>query len=814
MKAGRRSRVRHDIARGAAAGLVVLALLVVLVPAAAADDGAVPAVTGRVVPVRAGTAPLPAAAAATEADTTVAADTVVVVDPGREFELVGALLRGVDPVHSGLVVTVSGSADGLSWDAPLPLDFVGAYAARGSVQCVSDVVSEPVWLGRARYVRVTVSGPSPARRVALRALRLACVTALPVDGPPGPLPDVSREPAAASGPDSLSSVPKPEIVTRRQWGANESWRSGRLSYGRVRVIFVHHTVTSNTYTQAEAPAIVRAVYYYHARVEGFNDIGYNFLIDRYGKIYEGRYGGMTKAVVGAQTLGFNSWSSGVSMIGTFTSAKPTAAMVQSLERLVAWKLDVHHLNPLGTSTIRNSTAEKYPAGAWVRLPVVAGHRQANYTTCPGNGVFSRLDDVRRAADAMGNPKIFRPRISPSVFSPNDDGYRDHATAAGGLSRSADWKVEVCDDMDTVVRRLSGSGSSIAAVWNGKNGDGEVVPDGRYHCVLSAHNASGDARPATVSVRVDTGAPTPVAGPAASPSTISPNGDGFADAAAIRFRPSERCQARVSVFAADGTMVHRLKDWYALGAVSTVVPWNGRVDGAAGPIAAPEGSYRVRVELKDVAGNRSSTSVPVKVDDTLGFAQAVPHDISPNGDGVKEATDLTFRLTRTARVTVVIKRGDTTVRTFRPGELAAGDRQVHWNGTNGDGAKVADGRYAFAVNADSVMGVVTVRGTVRVDRYRPRPTSSVSSIGVALGRRVTVPYTVRDPYSPTVHVVVVVQDLAGGEVRRADLGWVTSGHAHKWYYTPTARGSYAIVVRATDHAGNDQLAPARIALTVR
>ena len=155
----------------------------------------------------------------------------------------------------------------------------------------------------------------------------------------------------------------------------------------MRCAFVHHTVNANTYTRAQAPALVRGIYYYHSQVNGWNDIGYNFLIDRFGTIYEGRYGGVTKAVRGAQVLGFNSWSTGVALIGTFETVAPSPAAVTSLERLLSWKLDLSHLDPLGTARVRCSTTEMYKAGQWVTVPVILGHRQVNYTECPGNVLF-------------------------------------------------------------------------------------------------------------------------------------------------------------------------------------------------------------------------------------------------------------------------------------------------------------------------------------------------------------------------------------------------------------------------------------------
>ena len=143
---------------------------------------------------------------------------------------------------------------------------------------------------------------------------------------------------------------RPPIVTRAGWGADESWRRGSPQYAGVRMAFIHHTAGTTEYTPEQAPAIVRAVYYYHTKVLGWSDIGYNFLIDRYGTIYQGRRGSMQRGVIGAQTLGFNSHSTGISLMGTFDTSEPTPAMLASLERLLAWKLSLTGVDPLGHAT--------------------------------------------------------------------------------------------------------------------------------------------------------------------------------------------------------------------------------------------------------------------------------------------------------------------------------------------------------------------------------------------------------------------------------------------------------------------------------
>ena len=168
--------------------------------------------------------------------------------------------------------------------------------------------------------------------------------------------------------------------------------------------FVHHTDTGNDYTEADAPAIVRGIYAYHTQMLGWNDIGYNFLLDRYGTIYEGRYGGVSKGVVGAQVLGFNTGSTGIAMIGTFMSVAPPPAAMTALERLLAWKLSLSDLNPLATATMTCGVTQKFKAGATVTLPLIAGHRDANYIDCPGDALYALLPTVRSAVARFMDPQ--------------------------------------------------------------------------------------------------------------------------------------------------------------------------------------------------------------------------------------------------------------------------------------------------------------------------------------------------------------------------------------------------------------------------
>ena len=135
----------------------------------------------------------------------------------------------------------------------------------------------------------------------------------------------------------------------------------------LKLAVVHHTAGTNAYTPAQAASIVRGIEVYHVKGNGWNDIGYNFLVDRYGTVYEGRGGGMTRNVIGAHALGFNTGTAGVALIGNFQNATPPPAMQTALVSLLSWRLDVAHIDPLSTVAYTSGGNSKFHAGKVVTL---------------------------------------------------------------------------------------------------------------------------------------------------------------------------------------------------------------------------------------------------------------------------------------------------------------------------------------------------------------------------------------------------------------------------------------------------------------
>lgn len=216
------------------------------------------------------------------------------------------------------------------------------------------------------------------------------------------LPALNRtetEEAAGLAPAAKPYIgPRPRIITRKGWGADEKLRESGFAYTKsVKAAFVHHSATGNNYTCSQAPSVLRGIYRYHVKSSGWRDIGYNFAVDKCGNIYEGRAGGVTKAVMGAHTLGFNTNTMGIAVLGTFTSSNPPAAAVNAVSKLTAWKLGLFGANPKGKVTLTSGGSNKYKKGKKVKLNVISGHRDGFATECPGARLYKKLGTARTAS---------------------------------------------------------------------------------------------------------------------------------------------------------------------------------------------------------------------------------------------------------------------------------------------------------------------------------------------------------------------------------------------------------------------------------
>ncbi|MEU8583320.1 peptidoglycan recognition protein family protein [Streptomyces abikoensis] len=214
--------------------------------------------------------------------------------------------------------------------------------------------------------------------------------------------------ADVSDPDADSDLdagryvgPRPRIVTRAGWGADESIREKGFVYNKtVHAAFVHHTASGNGYGCGQSPSVIRGIYRYHVVSSGWRDIGYNFLVDKCGTVYEGRAGGVAKPVRGAHTLGFNTNSMGIAVLGTFGRSDPSSAALTAVATLSAWKLGLYGVNPAGTATLVSGGGNLFKKGSSVRLRAISGHRDGYATECPGDQLYNRLGTARSTASRL------------------------------------------------------------------------------------------------------------------------------------------------------------------------------------------------------------------------------------------------------------------------------------------------------------------------------------------------------------------------------------------------------------------------------
>ncbi|WP_434599194.1 peptidoglycan recognition protein family protein [Streptomyces sp. A5-4] len=211
----------------------------------------------------------------------------------------------------------------------------------------------------------------------------------------------SMMPAAAAPVRRAAGVGElPIVVPRVNWLAGAAYTQPPARYAdRVDAVFVHHTDSPNGYDCADAPGVIRNLYAGQADARQWDDIGYNFLVDRCGTIYEGRAGGADRPVVGAHTQGFNRRTAGIAAIGTFTAGMAVPKpMTDSIAVLVAWKLGMSDIDPRSTvRLISTHSLSKFPAGTSALFQVVSGHSDGYSTHCPGSALAAELPAIREAA---------------------------------------------------------------------------------------------------------------------------------------------------------------------------------------------------------------------------------------------------------------------------------------------------------------------------------------------------------------------------------------------------------------------------------
>ncbi|MGX1883334.1 FG-GAP-like repeat-containing protein [Streptomyces sp. NPDC055287] len=333
----------------------------------------------------------------------------------------------------------------------------------------------------------------------------AAPTVTPTTATPSPTPTVPTAPP--------STVTRPPMTLRAGWGPDKSLATNYSDpeyIDKVQAVFVHHTVDSNNYSCTESPAMIRAIYAYHvtprpdAGYEGWKDIGYNFLVDKCGQIFEGREGGADLPVLGAHTFGFNSYSTGIALLGNFETGRPTQTALDSAARVAAWKLGQYGVSPTGTVTLEAAAdTGKYTKGQKATLNTVSGHRDGFATVCPGANLHSKLPAIRKFAAGAGRGSA----IPTADF--NRDGITDLAVGTPKVA-SGDGTITVLPgstEGPVAAGRRTLNQDSPGVPGSSESDDrGDVNGDGFADLVVGAPGENG------TSTQTNTGSVTVMYGP--------------------------------------------------------------------------------------------------------------------------------------------------------------------------------------------------------------------------------------------------------------------------------------------------------------
>jgi hypothetical protein len=285
------------------------------------------------------------------------------------------------------------------WSSSWPLPTAHEAQAAPGASPSDHTGTELVWVGLSDGVQFDIRGalPPAMKLVLLYPKPLPGDATVPAVGPAGAAIPATLLQGTANPTERL----RPSILSRAVWSADESWRDGAPRYNHAfQQVHVHHTASRNDYSEADVPALIRGMYRYHTHNLGWSDLAYNFLVDRFGRVWEGRAGGITRRVRGAHTLGFNATSAGVAVIGNFEVATPDPRIPDAVAAVAAWKLSRWAGDPMGTAAVTSEGSDRFAAGRQAVLPVIDGHRDTNQTACPGGHLYALLPAIRQRARAL------------------------------------------------------------------------------------------------------------------------------------------------------------------------------------------------------------------------------------------------------------------------------------------------------------------------------------------------------------------------------------------------------------------------------
>jgi len=363
------------------------------------------------------------------------------------------------------------------WGSWLPLDS-NSGERDGTPARATGGGTDPVWVGDRRQVEVQATRAGAPVTAGLAVQHID----------PGTSGNDTAIGARARERDATGrsgAPPAPAVVTRAQWGADPKLMTWPPEYtATTRAVTIHHTAESNDYSPEQSAAIVRGIYAYHSVKNGWGDIGYNALVDKYGTIFEGRAGGMDRPVVAAHAGGFNRDTFGIAMMGNLSSTPPTPAELTSVERLAAWKLGGMYRDPSQKVTLTSAGGgtSKFAKGQTATVDALFAHRDVGNTECPGNAGYAAMDTIRaetaKLIAAAGTDVRSAWAAHPDLGQPD----RVEQSTADGRARFTDFEHgSIYFSPVTGAHEVAGS---ILATWRAGGAERSALglPTGDEHAV--------------------------------------------------------------------------------------------------------------------------------------------------------------------------------------------------------------------------------------------------------------------------------------------------------------------------------------------
>jgi N-acetylmuramoyl-L-alanine amidase len=476
----------------------------------------------------------------------------------------------------------------------------------------------------------------------------------------------------------------PTIVTRAGWHAEEEIRRGKPRFApSLQFALVHHTATAGAYSCNQSASIVRGIEVYHVQGNGWDDIGYNYLVDACGQVFEGRYGGIQKNVVGAHSQGFNTGSAGVAVIGNYSRTAPSKAAQDALVKLLAWRFDIAHVDPAASVVYTSGGNSKFRAGTRVKLRAISAHRDTYLTDCPGSALYGLLPSIRTRVAQTGLPKLYTPVVSGAVGG--------FVRFSARLTASLPWTITVSDATGATVASGTGVGPDVFWTW-----DATLAPPVAYTWVISAGatvrgavGVLGGKLPALTLTDVSVNPPT-LDGLAVPKSTVS------------------------YTLSAGATVTAEIVDATGVAAtLSTQTKGAGAQSFAFSAAGLAEGNYVIRLTARDLLGRTAQATAPVTISHSVLSFTSDSRVVSPNADGRRDQAVFKFVLAQPSDVTLSLS-SDLSTFLLLSAQLSAGTQSFAFTGRDASGFQLPDGSYIATL---TVAGITQSLPLV-VDRVPP------------------------------------------------------------------------------------------------